>query len=96
MVISMLNVCETLLDSVKNYFKQDKRTNAELHDKLHELFDSNNAEYKKLAIWYDGKRNFKSFKTDVIDKFEYEHNMIKKYKKSVYGDSYEIKPFEYG
>lgn len=92
MVMLMLNVCETLLLNVRNHFKQSKRTNAELYGKLHELFDSNNVEYKKLAKWYDG--NTPRF--DIFGKMKYEHYVVENYKKSVYGDSYEIKPFEYG
>ena len=41
----MLNVCETLLANVKNHFKQSKRTNAELSDKMHQMFQDNVADY---------------------------------------------------
>ena len=91
-VLLMLNVCETLLDSVRNYFKQDKRTNAELHDKLHQMFQDNDADYKKLAKWYDGNTP----RYDIFGKMEHEHYVIEKYKKRFYGDGYEIKPFPPG
>lgn len=91
-VLLVLNVCETLLDSVKNYFKQDKRTNAELSDKLHGIFESNNADYKKLAKWYDENTP----RMDIFGMIEHEHYVIENYKKRFYGDGYEIKPYEYG
>lgn len=88
----MLNVCETLLLNVRNYFKQSKRTNQELKDKLHELFESNNADYEKFAKWYDPSTP----RIDIFGMMEYEHYVVENYKKSVYGDEYEVKPFSYG
>lgn len=88
-VLLMLNVCETLLDSVSNYFKQDKRTNAELHDKLHQMFEDNVAEFQKYIKFYQRKMPF-----SIYDKVEYEHYVIENYKKSIYGDSYEIKEYK--
>lgn len=82
---------ETLLLSIKNYFKQSKRTNAELSDKLHGIFESNNAEYEKLANWYDESTP----RLDIFGMMEHEHYVIENYKKSVYGDEYEVKPFGY-
>lgn len=51
-VILVINVCETLLVNVENHFKQSKRTNAELSDKMHQLFQDNIADYDKFANWY--------------------------------------------
>ena len=90
MVIPMLNVCETLLLNVKNYFKQDKRTNAELKNKLHQIFKDNVATYEKYAKLYDPK-----YPGSVFDKIEHEHYVIENYKKSVYGDAYEIQEYKH-
>ena len=81
---------ETLLLSIRNYFKQSKRTNAELFDKLHGIFESNNAEFKKLKRMYGDERP-----PLVLDLIIYEHYEIEKLKKRKYGDNYEIKPCEY-
>lgn len=84
----MLNVCETILVNVKNHFKQSKRTNAELSDKMHQMFQDNVADYDKFASWYSKDSFIK-----IGNQLEYEHYVIEDFKKSVYGDSYEIKPF---
>ena len=80
----MLNVCETLLFNVKNNFKQDKRTSAELSEKMHQLFQDNIADYEKLASWYDESKPT----INIIAKAE-------DFKKLVYGDDYEIKKFKW-
>ena len=82
---------EKLHLSIRSYFKQSKRTNHELNDKLHELFEFNNADYDKLANWYDESTP----RLDIFGMMEYEHYVIENYKKSVYGDEYEVKPFRY-
>lgn len=87
----MLNVCETLLFNVKNNFKQDKRTSAELSEKMHQLFQDNIADYEKLASWYDESKPT----INIIAKAEYEHNIVEDFKKLVYGDDYEIKKFKW-
>ena len=88
MVISMY---ETLLNSIKNYFNQSKRTSAELSEKMHQLFQDNIADYDRLASWYDESKPTIS----VIAKAEYEHYIVENYKRSVYGDNYEIKKFKW-
>ena len=85
----MLNICESLLDSVKNHFKQSKRTNAELYDKMHQLFQDNIADYDKFASWYS-----KDSLISIGGKDEFEHYMIEDFKKSVYGESYAIKEYK--
>ena len=82
---------ETLLDSVKNHFKQSKRTSGELSEKMHQLFQDNIADYDKLASWYDDSKPTIS----VIAKAEYEHGIVENFKRIMYGDSYEIKKFEW-
>ena len=86
----MLNVCETLIVNVKNNLLQNKRSNGELKDKLQELFEDNVADYDKFASWYGENKFIK-----IGGKLKYEHEVIENFKKSVYGDSYEIKPFAY-
>lgn len=87
----MFNVCETLISSVKIKLLQSKRTNGELSEKLHQLFQDNIADYDKFASWY-GKEHVP---INVTERCRYEHNVIENFKKSVYGDSYEIKPYKY-
>ncbi len=86
----MLNVCETLLANVENHFKQSKRTNAELFDKLHQLFQDNIADYDKFNKWYGDEFQYISFG----GKDEFEHYVIEDFKKSVYGDNYAIKEYK--
>ena len=85
----MLNVCETLLANVKNHFKQSKRTNAELSDKLFEVFEDNKARFEKLARLYERNNG------TIFDRMDYEFQQIEDYKKRKYGDNYEVKPFAY-
>lgn len=80
---------DRLLNNTKNYFKRVKRNNAELKDKMHQLFQDNIANYERIAKWYDGKGG-----GNFIEKAEFEHYIIEEFKKSVYGDDYEIKEFE--
>ena len=90
MVMLMLNVCETLLVNVKNRLLQNKRSNAELSDKLHGIFEDNLADYDKFASWY-GKEHVP---INVTERIKYEHYVIENFKKSVYGDSYAIKEYK--
>lgn len=87
----MLSVCETMLDNVKTNLLKANRTNAELYDKLQQLFQDNIADFDKFQHWYDESKP----RIDIIGKAEYEHYVIEDFKRSVYGDSYEIKPFEW-
>jgi hypothetical protein len=78
---------EQLLFSIKKHFNKTTRTSAELKDKLQQLFEDNIADYNKFANWYDpGKPQI-----NISGKDEFEHYLIEDFKKSVYGDSYEIK-----
>jgi len=86
----MLNVCESLLVNVKNYFNKPIRTNAELNDKLHQLFQDNIAEYEKFENWYGKDKPL----IHMVEKDKYEHYVIEKYKKRMYGEDYEIKEFK--
>lgn len=81
---------DTLLFNVKNYFKQDKKTNAELYDKLHQLFQDNIADYDKFNSWYGKDKSF----TNINGKEKFEHYVIEDFKKSVYGDNYAIKEYK--
>ena len=81
---------EDLINNVKNHFNQSKRTNVELYDKLHQLFKDNNADYEKFAKWYG--KDHKPF--NVTEKDRFEHYLIEDYKRSVYGESYDIKEYE--
>ena len=85
----VVSVYELLLYTIKNKLLQSKRTNAELSDKMHQLFQDNNADYDKFKSWY-GKDSF----IKIGDKLEYEHYVIENFKKSVYGDSYAIKEYK--
>ena len=71
-------------------FQENPRTINELKHKLDELFESNNKEYTKISHYYDGK-----FHKDVklYDRTRFEHYQIEKFKKSYYGDDYEIEIF---
>lgn len=79
-----------LLSDTKQLFTYNPRSVDELKHKLDELFESNNAEYKKLSHMYDGK-----FHKDVelYDRGRYEHYQIENYKKLYYGDEYEIQEY---
>ena len=93
MVIMMIDVCERLLLNVRNQLKQSKRTNHEIKAMLDDLFESNSKEFNKLKRIY-GKTNYR-IGTDIFGKMQFEHYEIEKLKKRMYGDSYEIKSFEY-
>lgn len=86
----LLNICESLLLDVRNNLKEDKRTNVELKNKLHQIFNDNLATYEKYAKLYDPKHP-----GSIFDKMQHEHYVIENYKKSVYGDAYEIQEFAY-
>lgn len=90
-VLVMIDICESILLNINCYFKQSKRSNGEIKAKLQELFEDNIADYDKLANWYDESTP----QCNMIAKAEYEHYVIENYKKLMYGDSYEIKPFEW-
>ena len=83
-VYLVLNVCETLLDSVRNYFKQDKRTNDEIKAKLFEMFEYNRKEFNKFARMYSGNRIEKI--QSIYDVIDYEDSVIEKFKKRMCGD----------
>ena len=74
---------ESLLFNIKNKLALSKRTNAELKSKLDEMFDLNNAEFKKMARMYDGTRN-----ETMFDKMNYELQQIENLRKLKYGDDY--------
>ena len=80
---------DKLLLNIKNYFKQDTRTNAEIKAKLFEIFEDNVADYERFANWYDTSKPT----TNIVDKSKYEHYVIEDYKKRMYGEDYEIKKF---
>lgn len=82
---------ERILNNTKKYFSKVKRNTDELKDKMHQLFQDNIAEYEKFANWYDTSKPI----INIIGKAEYEHYLIEDFKKSVYGDSYEIKKFKW-
>ena len=67
-----------------------KRNTAELKSKLHQMFQDNLVDFKRYANWYGGK-----YTLDECGKMRYEHDLIENYKKSVYGDDYEIQEFVY-
>lgn len=85
----MVNVYEQLLVNVKNQLMQSKRTNAELSDKLFEVFEDNKRRLKKLARLYERNNG------TIFDRIDYELKQIEDYKKRKYGDNYEVKPFAY-
>ena len=82
----MLSVCETSLFNIKNKLLKANRTNAELKSKLDELFETNNAEFKKFQSMYSDERSV--YVTTFYDRFNYEDRMIEKYKKLKYGENY--------
>ena len=81
---------DRMIKGVRKYFKQSKRTNDELKHKLHQMFQDNIIDFEKYAAWYSGEHT----PINVTEKVKYEHYVIENYKKSVYGDSYEIKEYE--
>ena len=89
MVIELVVVSmyESLLSNIKTKLLQSKRTNAKLESKLFELFDINNAEFKKIARMYSGNRS-KYPKETIFDKINYELQQVENYKKSKYGENY--------
>lgn len=54
------------------------------------MFQDNLVDFKRYANWYSGK-----YTLDECGKMRYEHDLIENYKKSVYGDDYEIQEFVY-
>jgi len=82
---------ERILNNSKKYFSQVKRNTAEIKDKLHQLFQENIADYDKFANWYDTSKPI----INVTGKAEYEHYVIEEFKKSVYGEDYDIKKFKW-
>lgn len=80
---------ELNLKSIENSLLQVKPSNARLNDKMHELYCNNSKDYEQLKAWYD-----KDTPTvNIFGKMRFEHEMMENFKKSVYGDNYEIKPF---
>lgn len=90
--IKQVNITESLLGSISNHFKKDKRTNQELKSMLCDLFESNNAEFKKMKKIYG---NQSGINRDTFGLMQYEHYELEKLKKSMYGDDYEIERFMY-
>jgi len=87
LVIVMVNMYGTLLKNIKMKLLKAKRTNAELSDKLFEIFDINNAEFKKMARMYGGNRS-EYPKETIVDRIDYELKQVEEYKKRKYGDNY--------
>ena len=87
MVVSMY---EKIIKSTKKYFNKRKRTVGELSDKIHQLFQDNYADYEKFAKWYDPNKPIHN----NTGKLKYEHYVIENYKKSIYGDDYEIREYK--
>lgn len=77
----------TQISNIKNKLHQNPRSIDELNDKLHQIFKNNNTKYKQIKQIYDNN--------SLFGKMEYEHYQVEKVKKQIYGDSYEIKTFEY-
>lgn len=78
---------ESLLCNIKTKLLQSKRTNAKLKSKLHEIFEINNAEFKKMARMYSGNRS-EYPKETIFDKIDYELQQVENYKKLKYGENY--------
>ena len=89
MVIELVvvSVYESLLSNIKNKLLQSKRTNAKLESKLFELFDINNAEFKKMARMYSGNRS-QYPKETIFDKIDYELEQVENYKKLKGAENY--------
>jgi len=87
LVIVMVNMYGTLLKNIKMKLLKAKRTNAELSDKLFEIFDINNAEFKKMARMYGGNRS-EYPKETIVDRIDYELKQVEEYKKRKYGENY--------
>ena len=83
----VLVMYETLLFNIKKKLRLSKRTNAELESKLNEIFDLNNAEFKKMARMYSGNRS-EYPKETIFDKIDYELEQVENFKKIKYGDSH--------
>ena len=83
----VVSVYESLLINIKSKLLKANRTNAELSDKLHEIFDLNNAEFKKMARMYSGNRS-EYPKETIFDRIDYELKQVEDYKKRKYGDNY--------
>ena len=90
----MLSVCETMLDNVRIKLLKSNKTNAELKTKLHEVFDLNNAEFKKMARMYGGNRS-EYPKETIFDRIDCELKQVEDYKKRKYGDNYAAKSYEH-
>ena len=86
----VVSVYEKLLFSTKNKLLQSKRTNAELSDKLHQLFQDNIAEFERFERWYGKDKPL----IHMVAKDEYEHYVIENFKKRMYGEDYAIKEFK--
>lgn len=84
---------ETLLLNIRMKLMQNKRSNGELKELLHEMFEDNSIEFNKLKSIYS-KPTIRTGE-NIFGKIEFEHNEIEKLKKRMYGDKYEIKPFPY-
>ena len=89
----MLSVYETLLSNIKSKLLKSNRTNVELESKLHEFFEINNAEFKKMARMYSN--DDKTRKLSLFDRLDYEEKQVENYRKLKYGDNYAAKSCEH-
>ena len=78
----MLSVYETLLNNINIKLLKSNRTNAELSDKLHKVFEDNKAEFENVARMYDGNRQ------KIHERMDYELQQIENLRKRRYGDNY--------
>ena len=85
---------ESLLFNIKSKLLKANRTNAELESKLHEIFDLNNVEFKKMARMYSGNRS-EYPKETIFDRIDYELEQVENLKKLKYGDNYAAKSCEH-
>lgn len=78
----MVNIYGTLLANIKSKLLKSNRTNAKLKSKLDEVFEINNAEFKKMSRMYGGD------KSTLFDRLDYEDKKVEDYKKLNYGGNY--------
>lgn len=65
---------------------QSNKSNVELKSKLDELFEINNAEFKKFKSMYSKDRN--AYITTIFDRLDYEDKLVENYKKIKLGENY--------
>ena len=83
----VLIVYETLLGNIKTKLLKANKTNTELNNKLHEVFEDNKAEFDKMARMYGGNRS-EFPKETIFDRIDYELKQVEDYRKRKYGDNY--------